>query len=102
MSVVSFTPPTLDRYKKDASGPTGLSPELDRTRGKISSSCWESKHVQQNSTYPDAGYPDRLGPSGKFHDKSTKLTCPEITGYRIKYSTVLCLLELQIISGQKV
>jgi hypothetical protein len=22
--------------------------------------------VQQNSTYPDAGYPDRLGPSGKF------------------------------------
>ena len=22
--------------------------------------------VQQNSTYPDAGYSDRLGPSGKF------------------------------------
>ena len=43
-----------------------------------------------------ANFPDRLGPSGKFVDNSTKLTCLEITGYRIKYSTVSWLLELQI------
>jgi hypothetical protein len=33
--------------------------------------------------YPDAGYPDRLGPSCKFVENSTKLTWLEITGYRI-------------------
>jgi len=43
-------------------------------------------------TYPDAGYPDRFGPSRKFVENSTKLTCLEITGYRMKYSTVLWLL----------
>jgi hypothetical protein len=46
--------------------------------------------VQQNSIYPD-----RLGPSGKFVRNSTKLTSLEITDYRIKYSTVLWLIELQ-------
>ena len=56
----------------------------------------------QNSTYPEAGYPDRFGPSGKFVENSTKLTCLEITGYRIKYSIVLWLLELQIRRGLKV
>jgi hypothetical protein len=35
-----------------------------------------------------ANYPDRLGPSGKFVENSIKLICLEITGYRIKYSTV--------------
>jgi len=39
-------------------------------------------------------YPDRLGPSGKFVENSTILTCLEITGYRIKYSTALWLPEL--------
>jgi len=39
---------------------------------------------------------------GKFVDKSTKLTCLEITGYRMKYSKVLRLLELQIRRGRKV
>ena len=58
--------------------------------------------VQRNSTYPDAGYPDKLGPSGKFVDNSTKLTCLEISGYRIKYSTVLWLVELQIRRSRKV
>jgi len=47
-------------------------------------------------------YPDQLGPSCKFVENSTKLTCLEITGYRIKYSTVLWLLELQIRRGRKV
>jgi hypothetical protein len=50
----------------------------------------------QNSTYPEAGYPDRVGPSGNTVDNSTTPTCLEITGYRIKYSTVLWLIELQI------
>jgi hypothetical protein len=58
--------------------------------------------VLQNSTNPNAGYPDRLGPSGKFVENSTKLTRLEITGYRIKCSTVLWLLELQIRRGGKV
>jgi hypothetical protein len=43
-----------------------------------------------------ANYLDRLGPSGKFVENSTQLTCLEITGHQIKYSTVLWLLELQI------
>jgi hypothetical protein len=40
--------------------------------------------------------PDSLGNSGKFVEKSTKLTFLGITGYRIKYSTVLWLLELHM------
>jgi len=44
---------------------------------------------------------DRLGPSGKFVENLQKLICLEITGYRIKYSTVLWLLELQIRHGRK-
>jgi len=47
-------------------------------------------------------YPDRLGPLGKFVEISTKLTCLEITAYRMKYSTVLWLLELQIRLGRKI
>ena len=43
-----------------------------------------------------------LGPSDKFVESSTKLTCLEITGDHIKYSTVLWLLELQMGHGQKV
>jgi len=43
---------------------------------------------------------DRLGPC-KFVEDSTKLICLEITGYRIKYSRVLWLLELQIRQGQR-
>jgi len=43
-----------------------------------------------------ANYPDRLGASGKFVENSTRLTCLEITCYRIKYSTMLQFLELQI------
>jgi len=49
-----------------------------------------------------ANYADRLGPSGKFEQNSTKLTCLYITCYRIKYSTVLWLLELQIRRDRKV
>ena len=58
--------------------------------------------VQHNSTYPDFGYPDRLGSSGKFVENSTKLTYLEITSYRINHSTVLWLLELRIRRGRKV
>jgi len=49
-----------------------------------------------------SNYPDRRGRSGKFVKKSTKPACLEITGLRIKYSTVLWLLELQIRPGRKV
>jgi len=58
--------------------------------------------IQYNSTYPDAGYPDRHGPSGTFVKNSTELTCHEITGYRIKHSTVLWLIQRQIRSGRNV
>ena len=56
----------------------------------------------QTLVFRTANYPDRLGPSGKFVNNFTKLTCLEITGYRIKYSTVLWLLELKIRCGRKV
>jgi len=49
-----------------------------------------------------ANYSDWQGPSGKFVEKYTKLTCLEITGYRIKNSTMLWLLELQIRRGRQV
>ena len=49
-----------------------------------------------------ANYPERLGPLGKFVENSTKLICLGITGYRIRYSTVLWLLELQIRRGKKI
>ena len=49
-----------------------------------------------------ANYLDRLGPSSKFVENSTELTYLETTGYRIKYSTVLWLLKLQIKRGRKV
>jgi hypothetical protein len=42
-----------------------------------------------------ANYPERLGPSVKFVENSIKLTGLEITGYRIKYSAKLWLLELK-------
>jgi hypothetical protein len=43
-----------------------------------------------------ACYADLLGPSGKCVQNSTELACLEIAGYRIKYSTVLWHLDLQI------
>ena len=55
--------------------------------------------VQKNSTYPDTGYLEWLRPPGKFVKNSTELTSLEITGYRIKYRTVLWLPELQIRHG---
>jgi hypothetical protein len=48
-----------------------------------------------------ANYPNRLGPSGKSVENSTKLSYFESTGYRIKYST-LRLIEFQIRRGRKV
>ena len=48
--------------------------------------------IQYNSIYPEADYLDRLDPSGKFGENSTKPTYLHITAYRIKYSTVLWLI----------
>jgi len=78
--------------------------------------------MQQNPIYPEAGYPEAGYPEagypeasypdrqlsgsawhfGEFVDNFTKLTFLEITGYRIKYSTVLWFAELQIRRGRKV
>jgi len=64
---------------------------------------WAVRPVQSlSANYPDAGYPHRLGLSGRFVQNSIKLTYLEITGYRIKYSTVLWLLGPQIMRGRKV
>jgi len=75
----------------------------------LSASDYPSKHYINSRTslirtllIRISNYPDRLGPPGNFFAKSTKLTHLEITGYRIKYSTVLRLLELQIRRGRKV
>jgi hypothetical protein len=62
---------------------------------------------QQNSTYPEAVYPERqlygsVRSFNKFVENSTKLTCLEITGYLIKYIRVLSLLELHIRHGRNV
>jgi len=57
--------------------------------------------VQYNSTYPEAGHPDRLGPSNKFVENYTKLTCLAITLHWITYSTMLWLLVVQIRRGRK-
>jgi len=59
------------------------------------------KVSKYNFTFLDTIYPDRqlAWPArslGKFVESSTKLTCLEIAGYRIKYSTVLWLLELKL------
>ena len=48
---------------------------------------------------PIASYPDSLDSSGKFVEISTKINYLEIIGYRIKYSTVLWLIELKIRRG---
>jgi hypothetical protein len=58
--------------------------------------------IQCNSTYPDAGYLDWLDHLRKFVENSVQLSFLEITGYRIKCSTVLWLVELQIRCGGKV
>jgi hypothetical protein len=58
--------------------------------------------IQNNTNYPDAGYPDRFLLSGKSVENSTKLSSFENTGYQIKYSTVLWLIELPIRRGRNV
>jgi len=58
--------------------------------------------IQQNSTYPEADHPDQLGRTRKSVENSTIVTGLEITGYRIKYSRALWLLELQNRRGRTV
>jgi hypothetical protein len=74
-------------------------------RPKFLDACVPNKTVvcrySETSLIRNANYPDRLGFSDKVVKNSTKLTCLEITGYRIKYSTVLWFLELQIRRGRK-
>jgi len=49
-----------------------------------------------------ANYPDRLGLLPKHVENSTKGTYLEISGYRINYSRMLWLIELQIRRGRNV
>ena len=63
--------------------------------------------TQQISTYQDADirivhYSDRLGPLGKIRREIYKINWLKVTGFRIKYSRVLWLIELQIGLGRKV
>jgi hypothetical protein len=55
-----------------------------------------------NLVIRNSNNPVRLGSSGKFVENSTKLNCLTTTGYRIKYSTVLWLIELHISRCRKV
>jgi len=55
------------------------------------------RDVQKNSTNPDAGYPDRLGPSGKFVENSAQLTCLKLPV--IVTSTVQCYVFRNFKSG---
>jgi len=52
-----------------------------RVQCSVSVATWPTRRkktgntaVQQNSTYPVNGYPDGLGPSGKFVENSVTLT----------------------------
>jgi hypothetical protein len=69
---------------------------------RIAHDCHTLLHTQQNSTYPDAGYPGGFGPSGKFVENSPKLFRFDIGVYWIKCSTVSWLLDLQIRCGREV
>ena len=80
---------------------------LSNTAIKAKKPAWPmfSQTINKYSRTPViwiTNYPDQLGPSSKFVENSAKLTCLEITRYRIKYSTVLWLIELQIRRGRKV
>jgi hypothetical protein len=76
----------LQHIEKDADG--GIRRRVTLERYRCTFYIDTKMQVRQNSTYPDPGYPDRLGPSVKFVENSTKQTSLQITGYRIKYSTV--------------
>jgi len=55
--------------------------------------------IQQNSTYLDAGYPDRLGLSGKSVATSTKLTCLCPLSDQVQYSVMASRTSNQAWSG---
>jgi len=64
--------------------------------------CTVELHSSGSWVFRTANYSDWLASSGELVENSTKLTCLEIAGYRIKYSTVLEFPELQIRRGRKV
>ena len=71
-------------------------------RPTVSTDVYRIQNYSKTPIIRIANYRDRLGPSGKSVENSTKLTCLEITSHRIKCSTVLCLIELQIRRGRNV
>ena len=70
-----------------------------KVKAKIRQRRYSRTPFTQTMVIRITNYLEWLGRSGK---NCTKLTCLEITGYRIKYSTVLWLLELQIRHSHKV
>jgi phosphoribosyl-AMP cyclohydrolase len=50
-----------------------------RTLWPIRATETELDLAQWNSTFAEAGYPDRLGPSGKFVENYAKITCLQIS-----------------------
>jgi hypothetical protein len=56
------------------------------------------KHLHTNNTQNNTN----INQTTQIITNSTKPTCLEITGYRIKYSTALWLTELQIRCGRNV
>ena len=73
-----------------ASNKTGLEVYADKTKYSRTPHIWI------------ANYLDWLGSADKPVNNAPKPTCPEITGYQIKHSRVLWLLQLQIRCGQNV
>jgi hypothetical protein len=97
----------LEFHENPSSGrwvvPCGWTDRHDKANSRFSQFCESAeKFFMHNQQIYNAGYPDRLGPSGKSVENFTELTCLEITGYGIKYRIVLRLLELQIRRGRKV
>ena len=71
-------------------------------QGDSPRSSYSRTPLIRNLVIRNANYPHGIDSSEKFVENSTKVACLEITGYRIKYSTVLWLLELQIRRVRKV
>ena len=76
--------PTLDKSWYDS-----FAPRFDIMVRILSKDKYSRTPLIRTLVIRIANYPDRLGPSGKFVENPTEITCLEITGYRIKYSTML-------------
>jgi len=74
------------------------------TAVQLHSTCLQTMNNTRGPNGAERNFPNQLSRTGKIFENSTKLTCLEIVGDRIKYkyNTVLSFLELQIRHSQKV